>query len=81
VADTDNSYAYDEAPAGPQPAKGGIDVFTLIVGIATLAASGYVLGDGVSWLPNFNFRWVMAGAAVLIGVLMLAASLRNNRRQ
>ncbi|MDT7724396.1 MAG: hypothetical protein QOI21_972 [Actinomycetota bacterium] len=80
MADNDNPYAYDEAPATTQPAKRGIDVMTLIAGIVTLAASGYILGDGASWMPDFNLRWVMAGAAVLIGVLMLAASLRNNRR-
>jgi hypothetical protein len=76
----DNPYAYDEAPAETQPAKRGIDGFTLIAGILALMATGYILGDGAAWFPDFSFRWVMAGAAVLVGVLMLATSLRGNRR-
>ncbi|MET7995595.1 hypothetical protein ABZU76_32355 [Amycolatopsis sp. NPDC005232] len=57
----------------------GVDVITLIVGLATLLVSGYVLSDGASWLPAFDFRWVVAGGAVFIGVLLLAASLRRKR--
>ncbi|MEU4668928.1 hypothetical protein AB0F91_13355 [Amycolatopsis sp. NPDC023774] len=57
----------------------GVDVITLIVGLATLLVSGYVLSDGASWLPTFDFRWVVAGGAVFIGVLLLAASLRRKR--
>jgi hypothetical protein len=81
VADTDNPYEYhyDETPAEIQPSRRGVDVFTLIAGIATLAVSGYVLSDGPSWLPTSDLRWVMAGGAVLIGVMMLAASFRGGR--
>ncbi|MEW2499274.1 hypothetical protein AB0878_02185 [Amycolatopsis sp. NPDC047767] len=57
----------------------GVDVITLIVGLATLLVSGYVLSDGASWLPTFDFRWVVAGGAVFIGVLLLAASSRRKR--
>ncbi|MEV4600235.1 hypothetical protein AB0K15_22880 [Amycolatopsis sp. NPDC049253] len=57
----------------------GVDVITLVVGLATLLVSGYVLSDGASWLPTFDFRWVVAGGAVFIGVLLLAASLRRKR--
>jgi hypothetical protein len=72
---------YDEYNgAQPVPAKRGVDAFTLIIGIATLLASGYVLSDGASWLPEFDFRWVMAGGAILVGVLLLVASFRKNRR-
>ncbi|HEY3469213.1 MAG TPA: hypothetical protein VGL47_29065, partial [Amycolatopsis sp.] len=69
-----NPYAYDE-PADTQPARrGGLDVFTLIVGIATLLVSAYVLSDGASWLPRFDFRWVVAGGAVFVGLMLLGAS-------
>jgi hypothetical protein len=57
------------------PAK--IDGFTLLAGIATLLVSAYVLSDGANWLPEMNLRWVLAGGAVVVGVLMLAASLRR----
>ncbi|WP_216210357.1 hypothetical protein [Amycolatopsis aidingensis] len=58
-------------------ARRGVDWFTLIAGIATLLVSGYVLSDGASWLPAADLRWVLAGGAVLIGVLMLVSSLRG----
>ena len=75
-----NPYAYDN-PADTQPAKrGGVDVFTLIMGVATLLVSAYVLSDGSSWLPSFDFRWVIAGGAVFVGVLLLAASFGSKRR-
>jgi divalent metal cation (Fe/Co/Zn/Cd) transporter len=82
VADTDNPYKYDydEASAETKPSRQGVDVFTLIVGIATLLISGYVLSDGASWLPMFDFRWVLAGGAVLVGVLMLGSSFRGGRK-
>ncbi|WIV58690.1 hypothetical protein [Amycolatopsis nalaikhensis] len=75
-----NPYAYDE-PADTQPARrGGLDVFTLIVGIATLLVSAYVLSDGASWLPRFDFRWVVAGGAVFVGLMLLGASFGKRRR-
>ncbi|EOD68378.1 MULTISPECIES: hypothetical protein [Amycolatopsis] len=75
-----NPYAYDN-PADTQPARrGGVDAFTLIVGVATLLVSAYVLSDGASWLPSFDFRWVIAGGAVFVGVLLLAASFGKRRR-
>jgi len=79
VADQ-NPYAYDNT-AETQPAKRGVDVFTLIVGIATLLVSAYVLSDGASWLPQFDFRWVIAGGAVFVGLLLLGASFGGKRRR
>ncbi|WP_329052335.1 hypothetical protein OG738_07365 [Amycolatopsis sp. NBC_01488] len=74
-----NPYAYDN-PAEAPPAKRGVDVFTLIVGVATLLVSAYVLSDGASWLPQFDFRWVIAGGAVFVGLLLLGASFGKRRR-
>ncbi|HWD06672.1 MAG TPA: hypothetical protein VG674_29950 [Amycolatopsis sp.] len=73
----DNPYSYDE-PQAPARRR-GVDMFTLVVGIATLLVSGYVLSDGASWLPTFDVRWIIAGGAVFVGVLLLAASLRRRR--
>ncbi|MFF0146738.1 hypothetical protein ATK36_2593 [Amycolatopsis sulphurea] len=69
---------YDE-PKAPARRR-GVDVFTLVAGIATLLVSGYVLSDGTSWLPSFDFRWIVAGGAVFIGLLMLVASFGKRRR-
>jgi hypothetical protein len=74
-----NPYAYDN-PVDSRPAKRGVDVFTLIVGVATLLISAYVLSDGASWLPHFDFRWVIAGGAVFVGLMLLGASFGKRRR-
>lgn len=58
----------------------GVSVFTLLAGIATLFVSVYVLSDGADWFPRFDVRWMLAGGAVLIGLLMLGSSFRGDRR-
>ncbi|HKS49441.1 MAG TPA: hypothetical protein VJT49_30895 [Amycolatopsis sp.] len=71
----ENPYQYEETDQRPR--RRGADVFTLILGLATLLVSGYVLTDGAIWLPHVDLRWVLAGGGVLVGVLMLGASLRR----
>lgn len=67
--------------SGVEQRRPGVDVLTLLAGIATLVVSAYVLSDGVTWLPAFDLRWVLAGGAVLVGTLMLAASMRGGGRR
>ncbi|MGH3431986.1 MAG: hypothetical protein ACRDQB_04030 [Thermocrispum sp.] len=54
-----------------------LDPLALVGGIGTLLVAAYVLSDGVNWLPAVDFRWVLAGLAGLIGVGLLASSLRR----
>jgi hypothetical protein len=80
---TDNPYDYDVDEQPPVESRGGrrgVDWFTLVAGVATLLVSAYVLSDGDSWLPSFDLRWILAGGAVLVGVLMLGASMRGGRK-
>jgi fatty acid desaturase len=74
---SENPYQYEETEQRPR--RRGVEVFTLVLGLATLLVSGYVLTDGAAWtwLPRFDPRWVLAGGAVLVGVLMLGASMRR----
>lgn len=51
------------------------DVLTLIAGIGTLLVSAYVLTDGRFNIPNPT--WLLAGGALLVGILLLASSLRK----
>jgi hypothetical protein len=51
--------------------------FTLLAAIATLTAAAYLLGDGPAWWPAVDPRWLLAGAAVLAGVVLLATSVRR----
>jgi fatty acid desaturase len=57
------------------------DLFTLIAGLATLFVSSYVLTDGAVWWPSIDPRWLLTGGAVLVGVFLLASSLRGGRRR
>jgi hypothetical protein len=61
--------------------RGGVDVFTLLVGILALgmAVSAFV-GQVVFLWPGFDPRWLLAGGAALLGVLLLSNSLRRSRR-
>jgi hypothetical protein len=56
------------------------DLLTLFAGIATLLMSAYVLTDGRTWLPAFDPRWLLAGGAVLVGLLLLGSSVRRRNR-
>ena len=75
----ENPYSYDsESQTEQRPQRRpGIDFVALIMGLATLCASAYVLTDGATWLPPFNVRWILAGGAILAGAMMLAASMRR----
>jgi hypothetical protein len=33
------------------------------------------------WLPHVDPRWLITGAALFVGVLLLASSLRGSRRK
>ncbi|NIH85593.1 hypothetical protein [Amycolatopsis granulosa] len=79
MADQENPYSYSTETAPER--RRGVDVFTLILGVATLLVSAYVLSDGAGWLPSFDLKWVLAGGAVFVGVVMLAASMRGGRRK
>lgn len=57
------------------------DVITMLMGLATLVVSGYVLSDGRLWFPMVDPRWLITGAALLVGILLLASSLRGGRRK
>jgi hypothetical protein len=59
--------------------KRGPDLLTLIVGVATLFVSAYVLADGQLLLPSIDPRWIIAGGALVVGLILLGSSLRGRR--
>ena len=62
--------------------RGMPDVFTLLVGLLALAMSvSAFVGQVVIWLPGFDFRWLLAAGAALLGVLLLTGSLRRRRNR
>jgi hypothetical protein len=60
-----------------EPRRGFPDLLTGIAGIGTLLVAAYILTDGLFRIPNPT--WLLAGGALLVGVLMLASSLRGKR--
>lgn len=57
----------------------GFDPVSLVAGILVLLASAYVLSGGADWLSGVDLRWIVAGAAVAAGTLMLGASIHRGR--
>ncbi|MCP2260161.1 hypothetical protein LX15_003874 [Streptoalloteichus tenebrarius] len=63
-----------------RPRRRGLDVLTFLAGLIALGVAGYNLTDGALWVPDWDLRWVLAGGAVAVGVLILVASLRPRRK-
>lgn len=57
--------------------RGFPDLLTGLAGIGALLVSAYVLTDGAFEIPNPT--WLLAGGALLVGVLMLVSSIRGKR--
>ncbi|SDD97978.1 hypothetical protein [Actinokineospora iranica] len=57
------------------------DFLTMFAGIATLFVSAYVLTDGQIWVPMLDPRWLVAGGAVVVGLLLLASSMRGKGKR
>jgi hypothetical protein len=60
-----------------EPKRGFPDLLTGLAGIGTLLVSAFVLTDGAFTIPNPT--WLLAGGALLVGILLLASSLRGKR--
>lgn len=55
------------------------DLMTLVVGLLTLAMSVAAFVGQLPVLPDFDPRWLLAGGAALLGVVLLVGSLRGRR--
>ena len=54
------------------------DLLTLLVGLASLGTACLAIVGYLPGIPGFDPRWPLAGAAVLVGVALLATSLRRS---
>jgi hypothetical protein len=79
VADHDDTLALPEQTADqpPAPARRSPDLLNLVMAVISLATAAMVLTD---WRPPLDPRWLFAAAAVLVGLALLAASIRPSRR-
>ena len=65
--------------AGTRPARRRMpDPLALIVGILSLGVASFAFVGEVPAFSGFDARWLLAGAAVLLGVLLLVGSLRRS---
>ena len=74
VTTTDVITTDDPAPAAR---RRGPDPLALIVGLATLAMAVFAFVGELPDLSGFDPRWLLAGGAVAVGLVLLVGSLRN----
>ena len=57
----------------------GPDPLALVVGLATLAMAVFAFVGELPDLSGFDPRWLLAGGAALVGLVLLVGSLRGRR--
>jgi hypothetical protein len=71
----------EQVATDDEPRRRWPDPLNLIAGLITLGVAVYALTDGRVALHGVDPKWIVAAGALLIGVLLLGASLRPRRRQ
>jgi hypothetical protein len=61
----------------PPARRRGPDPLALIVGLATLVMAVFAFAGDLPDLSGFDPRWLLAGGAVAVGLVLLVGSLRN----
>jgi hypothetical protein len=64
-----------------QSGKKRFDPFALFAGIATLLVSSFVLTDGRVWQAMPDARWLVAGVAVIGGLMLLLGSTMRGKNK
>jgi hypothetical protein len=70
----------EQVATDDEPRRRWPDPLNLIAGLITLGVAVYALTDGRVGLHGVDPKWIIAAGALLIGVLLLGASLRPRRR-
>jgi hypothetical protein len=77
--------AHPKPPPGADPAapatQRGPDLLTLAAGLGALGIATTGLLGGIPWLPKLDTRWVLAGIALAVGLLLVLGSLRPPRER
>jgi len=74
----EQEYAkFDETVENPVVPRRGPDPLALVVGLLTLGMAVAAFTHHLPVLPHFDPRWVLAGVAALVGVLLLLGSIRR----
>jgi len=60
-----------------RPRRRGPDPLTLIVGLATLVMAVFAFVGELPDLSGFDPRWLLAGGAAVVGLVLLVGNLRG----
>ncbi|MGH3694909.1 MAG: hypothetical protein ACRDRX_13140 [Pseudonocardiaceae bacterium] len=66
-------------PADEPTARGGPDLLTMVAGLGALGIATTTLIGGITWFPDLDGRWLLAGLALIVGLLLVIGSLRPQR--
>ncbi len=61
----------------PSARRRGPDPLTLLVGLATLAMAVFAFVGDLPDLSGFDPRWLLAGGAAVVGLVLLVGNLRS----
>jgi hypothetical protein len=67
----------DRSETTGRPARRMPDLFTLVVGLVALGVAGSGFAGRAPDLSGFDPRWLLAGGAVVLGLVLLAVSVRR----
>ena len=81
MTDRDLSTRHESGPSEPasRRARSGPELFTLLVGLLSLVVAVLALVGWMPPVPVFDPRWLLAGGAGVVGLLLLMASVRAPR--
>lgn len=71
----------EQTERSSQCGRRGIDPIALIFGIAALFVSSLAFSGDTGWLSAVDVRWLLAGGAILVGLLLLTGSMRRPPRR
>jgi hypothetical protein len=74
---TDTTDVITTDDRAPSARRRGPDPLTLLVGLATLAMAVFAFVGDLPDLSGFDPRWLLAGGAAVVGLVLLVGSLRS----